>query len=165
MEITQVVLGLGSNMGDRLQTIQKTLDLIQDEIGPVLHVSNIYENTAQGFESATPFLNCCLEVETSLDPIALLEKTQHIEQVLGRKTKSSTTYTSRPIDVDILFYGDQTLQLPNLEIPHPHFRKRIFVLVPLIDLNKDRRDPITHLTINQLLLHCNDKSPINIFST
>lgn len=163
MELTQVVLGLGSNMGDRLQTIKKAIELIREEIGSVLQVSKIYENPAQGFESATPFLNCCLEIETSLKPEELLKKTQQIEAILGRKPKTSDTYTSRPIDVDILFYGSHQLQLPDLEVPHPHFRERIFVLVPLMDLNPHRRDPITRLTINQLLLNCNDKSPINIF--
>jgi 2-amino-4-hydroxy-6-hydroxymethyldihydropteridine diphosphokinase len=152
MEITSIVyLALGSNSGKREENILSAIQLIDEKIGVVQKVAKNFENEAFGFISDTLFLNTCIQVQTNLNPTEILAITKTIESDLGRKPKITDVYNSRTIDIDIIIYGDLVLNTSELKIPHIHFRLRDFVLVPLHEIAPHVLDPVTELTIKQLL--------------
>lgn len=138
-----VYLSLGSNLGPREQTIQSALVLLQEQVGAMLRCSSYYYSAPWGFSSEHEFCNICACFDTELEPLALLHTTQAIERQLGRKRPSPTppspdthapAYTDRPIDIDIILYGDICMQTPELTIPHPLYQQRDFVLIPLQEI-------------------------------
>jgi deoxyguanosine kinase len=159
-----VYLSLGSNEGDRINHLNAAIERIQSRIGVLRQRSNFYSTPPLGFEADSDFINCCLEISTRLSPIELISATQQIELELGRKPKQSDGYASRTIDIDTLLYSTTILQSEQITIPHPRFRDRKFVLMPLCELNKSLIDPITNLTMNQLLANCGDTSWIEIYT-
>ena len=133
-------LSLGSNLGDREDMLRRAIALIEERVGAVQRVSSFIETEPWGFESANPFLNAAVMVRTTLSPIECLDATQQIERELGRKKKSKGgIYHDRPIDIDLLLYGNLKLSTLRLPIPHPHMYERDFVLIPLKEvlLTKD----------------------------
>lgn len=163
MEMNQLILSLGSNIHSRSSNLKEACKMISTEIGSIVKYSSVYNSPPLGFESETTFLNCCILVETILNPADILSKTQAIEISLGRTVKSiEKNYSSRTIDIDLIFYNDEVIQWPELTIPHQLFRERNFVLKPLNDLVKDFIDPISYLTVEQLLSNCKDKSVLTI---
>ena len=128
-------LGLGSNLGDREANIRKAISLIGKKVGLVLRQSSLIETEPWGFESSNKFLNAVILCETPLTPRQLLKVTQSIERQLGRRRKStSSSYSDRPIDIDILLYDDLTVDEPDLKIPHPLMQQRDFVMIPLQEI-------------------------------
>lgn len=127
-------LALGSNLGDSEQMFEDCYALLEQTAGTVVQKSSNYWTEPEGLESDRPFLNACCLVHTKLSAKELLIVTQQIEKELGRKTKSSGSYESRLIDIDILTYGHEEWNEKELIIPHPEFHKRLFVLVPLQEL-------------------------------
>ena len=128
-------LSLGSNLGDREDMLRRAIALIEERVGAVQRVSSFIETEPWGFESANPFLNAAVMVKTTLSPIECLDATQQIERELGRKKKSKGgIYHDRPIDIDLLLYGDLKLSTPRLTIPHPHMYERDFVMIPLREI-------------------------------
>lgn len=154
-----VHIGLGSNLGRRLYFLQSALNALHTKVGQVSAISSVYETPAFGFDGPK-FFNVCCTLQTTLGPEELLEKLQHIETELGRAQKSIDGYTSRVIDLDILFYENLCLDYSELKIPHPRLRERRFVLQPLCEIAIDFIDPITGKTILELLESCDDKTPI-----
>lgn len=149
MEI--VYLSLGSNLGNRMEHLQTAIKSI-NALGSVKSISSVYESTSWGYDSQNNYLNCCLKLLTALSPTELLQKTQEIEQLMGRiKTKE---YTDRIIDVDILIYENSVLDSEILTLPHPHIEKRAFVLVPLNEIAPNLFHNKHFLTISQLLENC-----------
>ncbi len=132
----RVVIAFGSNLGNREKTIAKAIDLINQECGKVSQVSPFFKSFPIGFDSNNEFLNGCLLLHTDLPPEQLLKALQNIEQKLGR-TRKSSTYEDRCIDLDIIFYESLILNKPNLQIPHPRYHERPFVIQPLKSLNLD----------------------------
>ena len=131
----ELYIALGSNMGDRRSLLNRAITLIEERVGAVQRVSSFIETEPWGFESANPFLNAAVMVRTTLSPIECLDRTQQIERELGRKTKSKGgKYHDRPIDIDLLLYGDLKLSTPRLTIPHPHMYERDFVMIPLREI-------------------------------
>ncbi len=133
----QVYLGLGSNLGDREANIHQAVSLIQERIGEVVRQSSLIETEPWGFESDNRFLNSVILCVTTLTPRQVLKATQKIERELGRKKKTPLTshlYSDRPIDIDILLYDDQTVDEPDLKIPHPLMHERDFVMTPLKEI-------------------------------
>lgn len=124
-------LGLGSNLGDREETIRRAIELIGKRVGKVTRQSSLIETEPWGFESENRFLNGVILCETEKTPREVLKETQRIERVLGRKTKTKTGYHDRPIDIDILLYDDLQVDEPDLKIPHPLMHERDFVMMPL----------------------------------
>lgn len=155
-----VFLGLGSNVEPRLHTLQEAIDLIRVhyETEKELIISPIYETEPWGFESDTNFFNLCLAVFTRKTPLEILQINQEIEQKLGRKSKKSEKYESRPIDIDILFFDNQIILAENLIVPHPYIEKRKFVLKPLNAIASNYFHPLLQKTIQQLLAECEDES-------
>ena len=128
-------LSLGSNLGDREDMLRRAITLIEERVGAVQRVSSFIETEPWGFESEHPFLNAAVMVQTTLSPIECLDRTQQIERELGRKSKSRDgKYHDRPIDIDLLLYGDQTVSTPRLTIPHPLMQERDFVMIPLREI-------------------------------
>lgn len=131
----QVYLGLGSNLGERKELIEKAIALIGERIGTVTRQSSLIETEPWGFESSHKFLNGVILCETALTPREVLKGTQQIERELGRKKKTTLTYKDRPIDIDILLYDDLKVDEPDLKIPHPLMQQRDFVMIPLKEIN------------------------------
>jgi 2-amino-4-hydroxy-6-hydroxymethyldihydropteridine diphosphokinase len=143
MGMHKVYLGLGSNLGEREETIRKAIAMIEEKVGLVIRQSSLIETEPWGFESGNKFLNGVVLCETELSPRQLLRTTQAIERALGRTSKTATAlhsqpiakkYSDRPIDIDILLYDDLNINEPDLKIPHPLMYERDFVMIPLKEI-------------------------------
>lgn len=146
----KVWLSLGSNEANRRKNL---LDAIQAlRTNPriqTLKESTWYETEPWGKTDQPVFYNLVVEIETDLEPLELLNTIKAIEIQLGRE--DGAHWGPRLIDIDIILFGDRVLKSTKLEIPHPFFRERAFVLVPLSDLGTDIVDPITNRSIKDLL--------------
>ena len=115
--------------------LHRAIALIDERIGTVQRVSSFIETEPWGFQSEHPFLNAACMVLTTLSPEQCLTETQKIERELGRTTKSENgIYHDRPIDIDLLLYGDLQLSTPQLTLPHPRMYERDFVMIPLKEI-------------------------------
>ena len=132
--MARVYIGLGSNLGDREATIRRALELLAaDGEIDVDVVSSLRETDPVGYENQPRFLNGAARLRTDLPPRRLLERLQAVEQLLGRD-RSGPRFGPRTIDLDLLLYGDERIDEPGLEIPHPRLHERRFVLEPLAEL-------------------------------
>ena len=130
---TRALIGLGSNVGDRLQFLQRAVKHLDETIGvQVRDVSSVYESEPVGPAAQAWFLNAVVVVDTSLSPVTLLQQTQAIERALGRET--TYHWGPRTIDLDILLYGDTQVNTATLTIPHAELCQRAFVMIPLLEL-------------------------------
>ncbi len=139
---------LGSNLGDRNEYLKEALLHLQNDVGEILRVSSVYETQSWGLENLPDYLNQVAEIETSVLPQEILEKTQAIEEMLHRQRTKK--WDSRTIDIDVLFFGNSVVDLPGLKIPHPQIQNRLFTLVPLIELIPDFIHPVLKKTIQEL---------------
>jgi 2-amino-4-hydroxy-6-hydroxymethyldihydropteridine diphosphokinase len=143
----EVYLSLGSNLGDKRKNIRLAIEKIGEQVGEVVRQSALYETEPWGFESENRFVNAAVKVMTELSPMEVLRATQQIERELGRRKKSQSpnthhpspdtplpVYHDRPIDIDILLYDDWIVDEPELRIPHPLMYKRDFVMIPLREI-------------------------------
>ena len=133
--VHKVYLGLGSNQGDRAAKLARAIELIGERVGPVIRQSSVIETEPWGFTSGNKFLNCAIYCETTLLPRQVLQVTQQIERELGRHYKGKG-YRARPIDIDILFYGNEHIDIDGLTVPHPLIGERDFVKIPLAEIAK-----------------------------
>jgi len=143
-------LSLGSNVGDRTDNLKNAINSIENLIGKVNKISKFYENPAVGFDGNN-FVNICIEVVTFLSPNDLLNSLLNIENEYGRRRLKSGEYSSRIIDIDIIFYENLSINQNGLVIPHPRMQSRHFVLIPMCDLNPDFIHPILGLKTSKLL--------------
>ncbi len=157
--MNKVYLLLGGNLGDRFNNLSNARNKIEDEIGKITKESSIYETVSWGFESENDFLNQVLIVETDYNSLQILEKCHEIENHLGR-VRESEQYASRTMDIDILFYNDEIIDLPELTIPHKQLHKRRFTLEPLVEIAPEYVHPRLKKSIYQLLLECDDNSKL-----
>lgn len=153
----QLILSLGGNLGNKAQIFAETSDLIENEIGNVVDASPIYETPPWGFVSENHFWNQVLVVETSLNPMEVLQKIREIEKHFGRERKAGI-YQSRMMDIDILFYDDLVMETDELTIPHPHIFERRFVLAPLCDICPELVHPGKSKPVREMLSECSDNS-------
>jgi 2-amino-4-hydroxy-6-hydroxymethyldihydropteridine diphosphokinase len=136
-----VYVGLGSNLGDREGTIRDALDRIHWLDGAVvLRVSSLRETEPVGYEDQPRFVNGAAELETTLEPLELLDRLLEIERDLGR-IRDGPRFGPRPIDLDLLLYDDVVLDHPRLTLPHPRLPERVFVLEPLAELDSNLEVP------------------------
>jgi len=149
--VTTVYIGLGSNLGDRRRNLEAALDALRAHpqiavtaVGAFLETDPVGGPPGQG-----RFLNAAAKIETDLSPEALLEELKRVERALGRTP--GPRWGPREIDLDILLYGDTVLETADLVIPHPRMRERRFVLAPLAEIAPDARDPVTGLSVRDLL--------------
>lgn len=146
----QVILSLGSNQGNRLKNIELCLELIHHEIGTIIKVSKLYETPSWGFESEA-FYNCALVLHTPYSAQKILELVLQVEKKLGRIRNENAGYQSRIIDIDLIAFDNEILDLDHLQIPHPLMQNRKFVLLPFQDLNVDWMHPVLKKTISELI--------------
>ncbi len=145
----KVYLGLGSNLGDRDAMLRDALRALESPRLRILRVSPVYETEPMDVPGQHWFLNLVAEAETDLFPLQLLHRTARVEAQLGRRRLAPKG--PRSIDIDILLFGNAIVDTAALQIPHPRFRQRRFVLAPLADLAPELRDPLTRRTIRELL--------------
>jgi 2-amino-4-hydroxy-6-hydroxymethyldihydropteridine diphosphokinase len=143
----QVYLGLGANLGDRQANLARALKLLGERLR-VEQVSPIYETQPVGYAEQPPFLNAVCRAQTELGPLQLLSLVKGIEASLGRVP--SFPNAPRPIDLDIIIYGDLIMETPDLTIPHPRLEERAFVLIPLLEVAPDLRHPVSGEHIKDL---------------
>ena len=157
--MARVVLLTGGNTGDsRKRTPARLTHNSSRRVGAVLRCSHRYESKPWGFDAEQHFSNQALEVSTDLQPLEVLEAVQAIEQELGRnraaeaveKARTGVAYTSRPIDIDILFYDDEVIASERLTVPHPLLSEREFALAPLCEIMRQRRHPVTGQTMEEM---------------
>ena len=145
----KVYLGLGSNVGDRESMLRYAIGALDSQRLQIRRLSPVYETEPMDMPNQRWFLNMVGEAETDMFPLQLLHRVARVETQLGRRREQAKG--PRTIDIDILLFGNFVMSTRELEIPHPRFHLRRFVLAPLADLAPDLRDPVTRKTVRELL--------------
>lgn len=136
IEMNRVYLGLGTNMGDRQAYLKEACKILnKHEKINILKISKTYETKAWGYKEQDDFLNICVQLDTELEPMQLLEVCQKIEEELNRIR--TIRWGPRTIDIDILFFNNIISKDEKLILPHPRIKERAFVIIPLMDLNSN----------------------------
>ncbi len=148
MKAVTIYLGLGANLGDRHRNMSRAIDMMSNTV-QAKRVSPYYETEPVGYARQPRFLNAVCEATTTLPPEELLAFLKGIEAALGREP--SFADAPRPIDIDILFYGDRVMRSPDLTIPHPRIEERAFVLVPLAELAPELVHPVSGRKVREML--------------
>lgn len=179
-----VYLSLGSNIGNRLKNIQKAIKLLKKSGFDIIETSSIYETSPYGVTDQPDFLNLALKGETKFSPEELLKEIKRIEKEIGRKP--SREWGPRAIDIDILFYNKEIINIPELQpvrsklpkatatpsvgtsnglkIPHPQLHKRKFVLIPLKEIAPRLVHPVLKKTVSQILKDAGDKGRVVLYN-
>lgn len=170
--MARVYLSLGSNLGDRLACLKAAVTSLRGSAGiRFLSASALYETEPWESKPGQPpdrghwYLNCAVVIDTTLTPTDLLQRVQQIETALGRQrpdvTPEAARFTPRPLDIDILFYEDRVISIPDrLQIPHLLLHERAFVLRPLAELAPELEHPILYQTIQDLLSGLEDEHEV-----
>lgn len=158
MQANNAYFLLGSNLGNRIEMLQDAAQLLQVKLGTIISQSAIYETAPWGITDQPTFLNQVILIPTHKRPIALLNCIRQTEEALGRVRHEK--WGSRLIDVDLLYYGDIVLKMPELVVPHPFIQERRFTLVPLVEIAPNLVHPSLQLTQSQLLESCKDISQV-----
>ncbi|KAA6338902.1 2-amino-4-hydroxy-6-hydroxymethyldihydropteridine diphosphokinase [termite gut metagenome] len=149
--MAQVYLGLGSNLGNKEQNLHNTIQKTEKRIGKLVSLSAFYVTTPWGFISKNDFLNAVVCIDSPLQPLEILEETQKIEHEMGRMNKSTNgIYYDRPIDIDILLYGNRIVETEKLILPHPLMTQRLFVMQPLAEIAPDMIHPVLGTTMREI---------------
>jgi 2-amino-4-hydroxy-6-hydroxymethyldihydropteridine diphosphokinase len=134
--LTTAYVGLGANLGDRELTLRRALDLLGERV-ELTGVSSFRDTEPVGYADQPRFLNAAARVETELAPLELLDLLLAVERELGRIREGGPRFGPRTIDLDLLLYGDATVDEPGLTVPHPRLHERRFALEPLVELDPD----------------------------
>lgn len=155
----RVYLGIGGNIGNKQTNFDNVYQIIEKELGEIIIASSIYETPPWGFQSDDAFWNSVIKIKTSYSPEELLEEIHLIEGKFGRK-RGNERYSSREMDIDILYFDDIFIETENLIIPHPRIHQRKFVLVPLNEIAANLKHSLLRLTTIEMLENCMDESVI-----
>ena len=159
MSAKSVILLLGSNDIEAQSIVNKAINIIGIAVGEVERVSQSFKSEAYGFTSEREFVNQAVEINTALSAYEVLRRINLIEALLGRdrdverqvKAERNEAYASRPIDIDIIFYGDETFDDSRLTIPYHFLDEREYALRPVADIAPERKHPKLRLTPRQML--------------
>ncbi len=144
-------LGIGSNLGDKIEQCRKAIsEVLAIQGHRLLAQSSFYKTQPMGYLDQDWFINGVIQIETDLEPLELLRKLKEIESKMGRK--EAFRWGPRVIDLDLLLYDDLEMKTDELEIPHPQLTRRQFVLIPLVEINPDLIHPTLKKTMRELLL-------------
>ena len=157
--MTKVFVGLGSNLGDREASLRAAIEGIEGfPETELVQLSSFYDTEPVGGPGHPNYLNAVAMISTKVSPEQVLWNLQRVEGLLGRsRTRRAGP---RPIDLDLLFYGQQVISSPGLEVPHPRSAERLFVLVPMVELDPEWTDPRTGLRMDQLLREREDQHAV-----
>jgi 2-amino-4-hydroxy-6-hydroxymethyldihydropteridine diphosphokinase len=157
-----VYLLTGGNVGNRQEYLKKSAGLIAARCGKIVQQSALYETSAWGKTDQAPFLNQALELSTAMPAALLMTTLLEIENTIGRARRER--YGPRTIDIDILLFNQDVIDLPALTVPHPQMAGRRFVLQPLNEIAPALWHPVLHQNIAHLLRVCPDPLPVKKFS-
>lgn len=152
---------MGGNQGRVNEVLELAICKIASRLGRVITRSSIYSTKAWGPVTQPDFLNVAVVIETIFPPRFLLRQLLAIEKESGRKRE--VKYGPRTLDIDMLFYGQQILNYPDLKLPHPEIQGRRFALVPLLEIGPNRQHPVLQKTIQQLLEICPDTLDVKLW--
>lgn len=159
--MNKAYLLLGGNDEHTSDHFRLALEELNRKEGKVLSKSGVYQSPSWGFDSQD-FLNVCVLFETNANPIGLLSRCMDIEMRLGRKRKNTEGYQDRNIDIDILYFNNEVVQMADLVIPHPRIYIRKFAMVPMLEIAPDFVDPYFQTSLKQLLENCPDKADVRL---
>ena len=151
----EIYLLLGSNLGKREKLLLQAAEQIEALVGEILKKSSVYQTQSWGVNNQPDYLNQVIFVKTSLKPRELLSRILLIEKGLGRKRIEK--WGSRHIDIDILFYGDEIIDEPDLKVPHQYFHERRFAVEPMLEIAPDFIHPKLKKSIKSIALELTDK--------
>ena len=160
----RVFLGIGGNLGDRIANLRNAIELINKRIGHTIKVSSVYLSEPWGFKHAKYFTNIVAEVLTTLTADEVLSAAFDIEVELKR-TRSGNGYEGRTMDIDILFFNNEIISTERLIVPHQHICQRMFVLLPMAEIEPDFVHPSNGKKISELANICTDKCKIRKIGT
>lgn len=157
-----VVLGFGSNIGNRRNNIERAIKKISLTPGfDLLARSHFYETEPWGYKQQNKFLNSCAVYLCRLDPIEILKRIKAVERSVGRVKRGK--WQAREIDIDILFYGSKIVSAGNLIIPHPFIQERNFVLKPLVEIMPGFIHPKIKKSIHYIYSHSKDECKVSLY--
>jgi len=159
---SEVIAGLGSNLGERHAALQRALALLREEAGEITALSSVWETEPWGFDADEQFLNMVAVIRTFHSPVQLIQLFRSIEGRMGRRRSGGGRYESRVIDLDILLWEERVISIPGLEVPHPKIADRRFVLKPLSEVAPAAVHPVTGLTVAEMLQLCDDNSDVRL---
>jgi 2-amino-4-hydroxy-6-hydroxymethyldihydropteridine diphosphokinase len=152
----------GGNLGDRATHLHKAESLLNDQCGILLKKSSLYETAAWGNTDQPAFLNQALAIETKLNAKQLIRRILKIEKIIGRVREEK--YGPRIIDIDILLFNNDIIDISFLKIPHPEMQNRKFVLMPLNEIAPGIIHPVLHKSVSELLAECKDELEVKKYT-
>jgi len=159
MKAVETYIGMGSNLGDGPSILNQAWERLGEFEGiRLIALSGLYRTAPVDMESDNWFTNGVGKIQTDLSPSAMLETLLQTEAVFGRtRDAKSSGYQDRALDLDLLYYGDTIINTPDLVLPHPRIGDRLFVLIPLMALAPDHRDPVSGATIRSMEKQLNNR--------
>jgi 2-amino-4-hydroxy-6-hydroxymethyldihydropteridine diphosphokinase len=157
-------IGVGSNLGDKVHQCEQGLrEILRVDRHRLLARSSLYKTQPLGVLDQDWFVNAAIKIETDLEPHELLRSLREIESRLGRR--ETFRWGPRAIDLDILFFDEETIQTEELTIPHPRLQERQFVLIPLVEIDRHFVHPVLQKTVFQLLENLKEDQGVEKLAT